>query len=227
MAKSITIQKIVAILLSRIKFILLVSVIVGALFFLYSKFMITPMYSTSAMMYVQNYNSAEDSDSEDNINKKNQKIYTSDITGSAALAEICVILLQNSDEISSLYDGCSVSMAVQEGTFYVNLTVNGSDPQKCANVANKVIEKSKEVFKENFDYGKIGTIREAKVPYTPYEPRNTKNGILGVLVGLVAACIIAILLELIDTTIKSDDDIQEMYGIPVFAEIPDFESQSR
>ncbi len=227
MGKSITIQKIVAILLSKIKFIFLLSAVVGMLFFLYSKFMITPMYSTSAMMYVQNYNSAEDSESEDNINKKNQKIYVSDIQGSSTLAEICVILLQNSDEIVSIYDGCSVSMAVQEGTFYVNINVSGPDPQKCANVANQVIEKSKEVFKENFDYGKIGTIREAKVPYTPYEPRNTKNGILGLLVGLVAACIIAILLELIDTTIKSDDDIQQMYGIPVFAEIPDFESQSR
>ncbi len=234
MGKSITIQKIVAILLSKIKFIFLLSAVVGMLFFLYSKFMITPMYSTSAMMYVQNYNSKEDRDSSnddgeksESINEKNQKIYVSDIQGSSTLAEICVVLFQNSDEIVSIYDGCSVSMAVQEDTFFVNINVNGPDPQKCANVANQVIEKSKEVFKDNFDYGKIGTIREAKVPYTPYEPRNTKNGFLGVLVGLVAACIIAILLELIDTTIKSDDDIQQMYGIPVFAEIPDFESQSR
>lgn len=232
MGKSITIQKIVAILLSKIKFIFLLSVVVGMLFFLYSKFMITPMYSTSAMMYVQNYNSKADrdksnDDGEESINEKNQKIYVSDIQGSATLAEICVILLQNSDEIVSIYDGCNVSMAVQEGTFFVNIDVSGPDPQKCANVANQVIEKSKEVFKENFDYGKIGAIREAEVPYTPYEPRNTKNGIVGILVGLVAACIISILLELIDTTIKSDDDIQQMYGIPVFAEIPDFESQSR
>lgn len=227
MGKSITVQKIIAVLLSRIKFIVLLSVIVGMLFFLYSKFMITPMYSTSAMMYVQNYDSRDKGDKSESINEKNKKIYTTDITGSAALAEICVILFQNSDEITALYSGCGVSMSVQEGTFYVNLNVTGDDPQKCANVANWVIEKSGEVFEDNFDYGKIGLIREAKVPSAPYEPNNSKNAVLGVLVGLVAACLISILLELIDTTIKSDDDIQQMYGIPVFAEIPDFEDQSR
>ena len=31
-----------------------------------------------------------------------------------------------------------------------------------------------------------------------------------------------VLLELIDTTIKSDEDLSEIYKIPVFAEIPDF-----
>lgn len=227
MGKSITVQKIISVLLSRIKFIVLLSVIVGMLFFLYSKFMITPMYSTSAMMYVQNYDSRDKGDKSESINEKNKKIYTTDITGSAALAEICVILFQNSDEITALYSGCGVSMSVQEGTFYVNLNVTGDDPQKCANVANWVIEKSGEVFEDNFDYGKIGLIREAKVPSAPYEPNNSKNAVLGVLVGLVAACLISILLELIDTTIKSDDDIQQMYGIPVFAEIPDFEDQSR
>ena len=33
--------------------------------------------------------------------------------------------------------------------------------------------------------------------------------------------------KLIDTTIKSDDDLSAMYKIPVFAEIPDFENVSR
>lgn len=227
MGKSITVQKIVAILLNRIKFIVLLSVIVGMLFFVYSKFMITPMYSTSAMIYVQNYNSKEDIKTDESVNEKNQKIYSSDLSGSAALADICVILFQNSDEISALYDGCYVYMDVNENTFYITITVKGDDPQKCANVANQVAEKSEEVFKDNFDYGKIGLIREAKAPSSPYEPSNTRNAFMGIIVGFAAACIIAILLELIDTTIKSDDDIQEMYGIPVFAEIPDFESQSR
>ena len=136
MGKSITVQKIISVLLSRIKFIVFLSVIVGMLFFLYSKFMITPMYSTSAMMYVQNYDSRDKGDKSESINEKNKKIYTTDITGSAALAEICVILFQNSDEITALYSGCGVSMSVQEGTFYVNLNVTGDDPQKCANVAN-------------------------------------------------------------------------------------------
>ena len=49
--------------------------------------------------------------------------------------------------------------------------------------------------------------------------------LIGAAIGFIASCLISILIELIDTTIKSEDDIQDIYGIPVFAEIPDFENQ--
>lgn len=221
MPKNITIQKIIGVLLHRLKFILLATLLMGVLFSLYSKFIITPMYSTSAMIYVQNYNGQSE------VNNKNGKIYSADISGSSNLAGICVTLFKNSDEITSLYDGCNVNIAVNEDTFFITISVSGDDPQKCANVANQVADKCGDVFKSFLQYGQIGNIREAKVPSSPYEPNNLKNTLIGLLVGLAASCVIAILLELIDTTIKTDDDIQEMYGLPVFAEIPDFESQGR
>lgn len=221
MPKNVTIQKIIGVLLHRLKFIILATVLMGLLFFMYSKFIITPMYSTSSMIYVQNYNGGSAS------NKENNKIYNSDISGSSKLAEICVTLFKNSDDVTALYDDCYVDISVNEETFFITISVSGSDPQKCANVANQVADKCGEVFKKYMKYGQIGSIRAAKVPTSPYEPSNFKNTLFGLAVGLIASCVIAILLELIDTTIKYDDDIQEMYGLPVFAEIPDFETQGR
>lgn len=222
MPNNINIQKIISVLLHRLKFILLAAVLGAALFYSYSKFIITPMYSTSAMVFIQNFN-----ESREGINEKNQKIYSSDINGSCVLADICVTLFKNSDDITSLYDGCYVDMTLEPETFFLKISVSGSDPQKCANVANQIGEATKKVFKENFMYGKVGFIRQAKVPASPYEPNNNKYGLIGFVVGLVASCLICILLELIDTTIKSDDDIREIYGVPVFAQIPDFDSQGR
>ena len=46
-------------------------------------------------------------------------------------------------------------------------------------------------------------------------------------VGIVLACVISLFVELIDTTIKNDDDLSALYKVPVFAEIPDFENSSR
>lgn len=221
MTKNVTIQKILGILLHRLKFIILATLVATMLFFLYSKFFITPQYSTSSMIYVQNYNN----NGTGGTNRENQKIYMSDINGSTTLAGICVTLFQNSDELTSLYNGCMVSMTVNESTFFITISVTGDDAQKCANVANQIAEKSRDVFKEHFQYGQIGTIRDAKVPVAPFAPNNVKNALIGFVVGLVASCLISILLELIDTTIRSDDDIQTMYGIPVFAEIPDFDNQ--
>lgn len=236
MPGNITVQKIIAILLHRIVFILAAGAVMGLIFFGYTSLFITPMYSTSSMIFVQNYNKSTSKTTDDQSatssaessntsnNKTAQKIFSSDISGSSSLASICVILFQNSDEITQLYDGCVVDIAVHDSSFYIDITVSGSDPQKCANVANQISEQCQTVYHNNFDYGQIGVIRTAKEPYAPYSPNKVKNTLIGVAIGLVAACVIAILLELIDTTIKSDEDLSEIYKVPVFAEIPDFES---
>ena len=216
MPKNITIQRLVAILLQRVKFIVLITHIATLSFFLYSKLFVTPMYSTSSMIFVQNYNA------KGGANDEYQKIYGSDIQGSSSMASICVTLFQNTDEMTSLYNGCKVDISVDEGTFFITFNVKGDNPQTCANVANQLAKKPEEVFKTYFAYGQIGTIREANVPSSPYEPNNIKNAMVGFAVGLVAAIGISILLELIDSTVKPGDDLQTLYDIPVFAEIPDF-----
>ena len=240
MPGNITIQKIVAILLHRIAFIIVATIIMGLLFFFLSFIIVKPMYSTSAMIFVQNYDKAKASNQDATVptnaqngngtnnnssnNAQAKKIFSSDISGSNSLAGICVTLFQNSDEITALYDGCSVTMEVNENTFYITITVNGSDPQKCANVANQISEKCIEVYSKHFDYGQIGIIRTAKEPAAPYSPDKVKNTLIGAAIGLILACIISVLLELIDTTIKPDEDLSEIYKVPVFAEIPDFDS---
>ena len=221
-AKNITIEKIIGILLGRLKFIVLLTIIGGLLFFGYSKILIKPVYSTSSLVSVLNY-SGQTKDGQSS-NEINGKIYSSDISGSSSLAKICVTLFKNCDELTSLYDGCSVNIAIEEDSFFIKFSVSGTDAQKCANVANQLADKSKEVFVKYMAYGQMRTVREAKVPSSPDSPNNVKNGMIGLAAGFVLACAISILLELVDTTIRVDDDIQRIYGIPVFAEIPDFES---
>ncbi len=238
MAGNITIQKILAILLHRIGFILAATAVMALLFFMYTSIVITPRYSTSAMIFIQNYDKAKasnssnqtssDSGGNSNSNTSNnqvaKKIFSSDISGSSSLAKICVTLFQNTDEITQLYDGCSVNMTVNENTFYVTISVDGTDPVQCANVANQISEQCINVYPKYFDYGQIGIIRTAKEPSAPYSPDKLKNTLIGAAIGLVLACVISILLELIDTTIKPDEDLSEIYKVPVFAEIPDFET---
>lgn len=250
MGKNVTVQRILMILLHRLHLIIASGLIFALLFFMYSSFIIKPTYSTSAMIFIQNYNKSSaqkgtepasqpasqpattprnggQNDAVQNNNEVAQKIFSSDISGSANLAKICVTFFQNSDEISSLYNGCKVGFSVEPETFYITINVSGSDPQKCANVANQVAEKCQEVYYKGFSYGQIGTIRTAKEPGFPTSPDKTRNTFIGAAIGIILACLVAILLDLIDTTIKSDDDIAEIYKVPVFAEIPDFGSQGR
>ena len=182
--QNITIQRILGVLLHRIRFIIILALAVGLLAFLYTNFFITPIYSTSTMIFVQNYSksnpktaaaadaadaaqSGGSSDYNSSNNEQAQKIFNSDISGSANLAKITVTLFQNSDEITSLDDGCSVDISAVDGTFYIEITTSGADPEKCANVANQVADACDEVFHNNFMYGQLGVIRTAKTPGAP------------------------------------------------------------
>lgn len=236
MTRNITVQKILGILLHRIRLIIISTLAFGLIFFLYTNFFITPMYSTSSMIFVQNYNKASEQQERESAgtssgdaqsNLSAGKIYYSDINGSNALANICVILFKNSEEVTSLYNGCNVSISTEANTFYINIVVSGSDPQKCANVANQIADICGNVYHSKFDFGQIGVIRKAYEPTAPYYPNKLKNTLIGAAIGFVAACLLAVLLELIDITIKPDEDLSEIYKIPVFAEIPDFENSGR
>ncbi len=242
MGKNITVQRILTTLLRRIYLIIAAVIIFALAFYLYSSFVIKPVYNTSTMIFIQNYNKSSQNaqqsaqqasqqgrsnDNAQNNNEVAQKIFSSDISGSSNLAKICVTFFQNSDEITALYNGCTVEFAVEPDTFYITISVSGTDPQKCANVANQIADTCQKVYHDGFSYGQIGTIRTAKEPGSPVSPNKTQNALFGAAIGLILSSVIVILLDLIDTTIKSDDDIAEIYKIPVFAEIPDFESQGR
>ncbi len=243
MPKNITVQKIIGILLHRLPLIIASGFLVGMIFYIYTSFFIKPVYATSTMIYVQNYgkgganqNATDDAEdvtatspagggANDSNNAVAQKIFNSDLAGSASLASSCVILFQNDGEVTQWYDGCNVTM--KENTFYITISVTGRNPEKCSAVANIVAEKCAESFHNRFAYGTIGTIRKAYTPTQPVSPNKKKNTIIGVGVGVLLACLISVLLELIDTTIKNDDDLTAIYKLPVFAEIPDFESSGR
>lgn len=252
MSKNFTVQKILGVLLHRLPFILLSGVVAGMIFFIYTSVAIKPVYSTSSMIYIQNYGkqqqqqattpqdkgeettapaatkaSSDTSSASESNNDKAQKIFNSDLSGSAALASSCVILFQNDPEVTEMYHGCNVSMAVEnENSFFIRISVSGTNAKDCKTTADNVAIRCSEVFNKYFPYGRTGTIRAAG-DAGQVSPNKVQNTLVGVAVGLVFAIIVAILLEMIDTTIKNDDDLAAMYKIPVFAEIPDFENQGR
>ncbi len=252
MSKNFTVQKILGVLLHRLPFILLSGVVAGMIFFIYTSVAIKPVYSTSSMIYIQNYGkqqqqqattpqdkgeettapaatkaSSDTSSASESNNDKAQKIFNSDLSGSAALASSCVILFQNDPEVTEMYHGCNVSMKVEnDNSFFITISVSGTNAKDCKTTADNVAIRCSEVFNKYFPYGKTGTIRAAG-DAGQVSPNKVQNTLVGVAVGLVFAIIVAILLEMIDTTIKNDDDLSAMYKIPVFAEIPDFENQGR
>lgn len=226
MNKQITISDLLRMFLQHIKLIIIITLLGGVLAFLYVSYMVTPMYSTSALILVQNGNSMDSGYSSSNSGISGDKVNMQDINSSVMLANTCSTLFTVDPQMKSIISGASISINVIEDSYFLRINSTSSDPHTAANIANLVANTAPEVFKKYFkDAGKVDTVEEAAVPSSPSSPNKSRYVIIGLLIGLVLSLGISFLLEIVDTTIKPGDDLYKQYEIPVFAEIVDFESE--
>lgn len=218
-------------ILKHIKFIILVTLIgaIGALTL--TKFFITEKYTSTAQIYV---------DPRSNTTSESQLSYN-DLTAAEKLVNTCQILFTGDrmaecviEDLDNKYgkEGFTIpeikSMITVEaattGTSVMNIKVTSTDGELSAIIANIIRERAAEVYKEIVEGGVVKTVNEAMVPTQPSSPNLLKNTLIGFALGLFLSCAVVIIAELVDTKIKPTDDLMQMYGIPLFAEIMDFET---
>lgn len=67
---------------------------------------------------------------------------------------------------------------------------------------------------------KYRIIEPASIPLEPYKPERTKITILGAVLGLIIGGALTLLAELLDSSFKKVDDVEDFLGVPVLATIP-------
>lgn len=68
----------------------------------------------------------------------------------------------------------------------------------------------------------VSLVEEATPPQFPIRPRKKLNLALSVGIGLLLGASCAFLIEYFDTTVKSPDDVERYFGLPVIAIVPKF-----
>lgn len=66
---------------------------------------------------------------------------------------------------------------------------------------------------------RVSVWEQARIPAAPYEPRTLLYTLLAVIAGLIIAAASVFLLEYLDNTVKSEEDVLELAGVPILAEI--------
>lgn len=223
MSRQMTINDILKMFLAHIKLIVILSIIGATVSLVYVKCFVPEMFSTTALILVQNDSGFESGVATGN-GEESEKVDTNNITQSVMLANTCTVLFERDPEMKSIISGNSVSISAIEDSYFLEIRVTSTDPLTAANVANQLAEKAPEVFTKYFgEAGKVDTVEDASIPSGPSSPDVRSYVMIGFIGGLVLALGIAFLFEIIDTTVKPGDDLYEIYKIPVFAEIVDFD----
>lgn len=102
----------------------------------------------------------------------------------------------------------------------ITLAVTGNDPQKTADVANKMAEEVSGVARDVMNVESVNVVDSAKVPTAPSGPKRPLYIAVGFLAGLFAAVAIVVLADMLNTKVRSEEELEELLGVPVIGRIP-------
>lgn len=116
--------------------------------------------------------------------------------------------------------GFSTSVTSSTTSRVLTLEVTGTDPQRAADVANKMAEKVSEVAREVMSVDSVNVVDSAKVPTSPSGPNRPLYIAVGLLAGLFVAVAIVVIADMLNTKVRGEDELEELLGIPVIGRIP-------
>jgi capsular polysaccharide biosynthesis protein len=114
-----------------------------------------------------------------------------------------------------------VKVTPQQGTQILHITADSNNPKEAVKIVNAVsstfINEAKRVFPTG---GDIQIMDNAKQPKSPIKPKKAMNIAIAFFLGLMASVGLTFVLEYMDSTIKTEEDITRYLDLPVIGIIP-------
>ena len=130
-----------------------------------------------------------------------------------AIAELGLVM--TSDQLAA-----KITVSSAKDTEIIHIAVEDGNPQMAQNIANSVTRVFQSEVKEIMKMDNVQIIDAARLPARPVSPDRPRNAALGFLVGLMLGLGLGLLIEILDRSIKSEDQITDLLGIPVLGSVP-------
>lgn len=116
-----------------------------------------------------------------------------------------------------------VNVNLVKDTEIIKIEVTDTNPKLAAKIANETAQVFMNSVTDIMKIENIQVIDEAQVPEAPIKPRPKLNMAIAGVLGLMVSIFLVFLLEYIDNTIKTPEDIQRYLELPVIGTIPEFD----
>ncbi len=177
-------------------------------------------YTSSVSLYVLSKSST--------TTNQGSTVSSSDMTASQQLANDIAVLAET-DRVTSRVakdlglsnlNDFKISVSSSTTNRVITLNVTGKKAESAALVADKIASETSKVAVEVMDLEAVNIIDEAKVETTPSGPNRLMYTAVALLVGLFVAIALIVLMDMLNTTIKSPEEAEELFGLPVVGRMP-------
>ena len=211
-------------LAKRAWLIILAAFVAAFVGFSIAAFVITPTYSSSIMLYVNNTSFS--------LGNTSFSISASEINAAQSLVKTYSEILNNRTTLERVIDKAGVDYTYQQlsgmikaapsnETEIMKVTVTCEDPYEAAKIANCIAEVLPIRISEIIDGASMDVVDSAVPNENKVNPSITKYTALGLLLGLLVSAGILVVVAILDDTIHDEEYVLQNYEFPILAKIPD------
>lgn len=185
-----------------------------------SFFLIKPKYEASTKLVVMKEDSASQNLNNSDVTMYQQLVKTySEIITSTDLAQRAIEKHELDITAESIVGGLSVTQPT--GTLTLKISYTSTDKELAKDVVEAITEEFMITAKNLIQTGNISVFESVKLPESPVSPNKKMNIAISFLLGLMVGIGLAFLLEYMDNTFKTKEQLEEFMSIPVVGIIPD------
>ena len=226
----IDLQRLVNAVMNKSWLVGIVAVVCAVVAFLGTFFFITPMYESSVMFYVNN--------SSLSLGEAAMSITTGDISASRGLVKNYIIILNTRETLNDVIDYVDsdltyselkkmISAEAVESTEIFEVVVTNSNPKEAEELASAIAYILPKRISTIVEGTSAKVVDSAVLPSRPSSPNYTKNTLIGFVFGLMLTVAVIVMRDLVDITVRTEEDLQRVCKHPVLAAVPDMLAPSK
>ncbi|MBK5470001.1 MULTISPECIES: YveK family protein [Bacillus] len=216
MEETISLKELFYILKKRLAMILVIAFGAAIVSAIISFFFMTPIYQSSTQILV---------------NQKKQEgamIQAGEIQTNIQLTNTYKVIIKSPVVLDQVNEKLHLNMTAQALTGKINVanekdsqvisvTAEDKDPKVARDIANATADVFKGEVAKIMNVDNVTVLSKAEVAenQSPIKPRPMLNVAIAFVVGLMASVGLAFLLEYLDNTVKKEEDVESLLGLPV------------
>ncbi len=207
----------------KIKIILIVAIfaVIGVI---YSIGFVVPEYTAFTKLVLAGQSS-------DPTGNTTEAITTTDLTINSKLVGTYSELVTSNDVVRQVITNTgigisenalknSIEVSSVEDTDVIRISVTNENPTYATKLANETAKAFMEKVAEIYNINNVHVVDEAEEPQSPSNVNHLKDVVIFTFIGVVIAVGYVLIANMLDNTIKTREEVERLYKVPVIAEIP-------
>lgn len=214
----IDLVEILQVLIAKIPMMIAVGLLTALIAFLGSKFVIAPVYESTTKIYILN--------KQDNAN-----VTYSDLQMGTQLTKDYAELIQSRFVLEEVIQQLGLELKYEElkdkvnvstlsDTRIISISVKDKNPAMAMNIANAIRDASSVHITNVMDIEAVNVAETANMPTVKASPSVGKNTLIGGMMGVFVVAAAAVIIYLLNDTIKTADDVEKYLNLSTLALIP-------